>query len=234
MNETILTIPGQTPTVDALVVTPDGAGPFDVAVIVNGAFEPQDAVQEVGRRFATEGLLAIVPALRDAPALRPNVTNGDLVRCIERIVDFAREQPGASASNVSLIGFGIGGFVALLAACHADVASAVSFYPRGIVRPIRGLRIEPIVRDMKSDVAPFLGLFGAQDERVRPEDVAKIRARLVLCRAVHELIVYPHAKNGFFLPSREEYRAEAASHAWTRTLEWLRRFARGNGLAQAK
>jgi carboxymethylenebutenolidase len=226
MSETILTIPGQSPTVDALVITPDGTGPFDVVVVVHGAFESLDGAQQIGRRFAEDGFLAIVPALRDAALLRPTVTNRDLVLCVERVIDFARDQPGASGSSVNVVGFGIGGFVALLAGCHADVASAVSFYPRGIVRPIRGLRIEPILRDMKSDVAPFLGLFGAQDERVRPEDVAKIRARLVLCRAVHELIVYPHAKNGFFMPSRDEYRAEAAAHAWTRTLEWVRRRAR--------
>jgi carboxymethylenebutenolidase len=226
MNETILTIPGTAP-MDALVVSPDGEGPFDVAIVVNGAFEPHEAVHEVARRFAAEGYLAIVPVLRDAQTLRPKVSNGDLLRCVERVIDLGREQPGAGASQVNLVGFGIGGFVALLAACHADVKAAVGFYPRGIVRPIRGLTIEPIVRDVKSDVAPFLGLFGAQDERVRPEDVAKIRARLVLCRAVHELIVYPHAKNGFFLPSRDEYRAEAAAHAWTRTLEWMQHKGQG-------
>jgi carboxymethylenebutenolidase len=214
---------------EAIVVSPDGSGPFDVVVVVRGAFEARDAVDGLAGRFAAAGYLAIAPALREASALRPELTNARLLGCVEQVVAYARKQAGIATPRISVVGLGVGGFIALLAACFTDAATAVSFYPRGIVRPIRGLRMQPLIEDLRADTAPFLGLFGAADEHVRPADVALMSARLVARRVVHELIVYPRVKNGFFLPSRPEYSEGAASDAWGRTLGWIKNGGRDRG-----
>jgi carboxymethylenebutenolidase len=231
MSEATLPIPGED-ALDAFVVAPEGDAARTPILVVHGAFEPNDGIHDVGRRLARHGFVAVSPFLREAAALRPRLTNEDLVRLVASASAFARARcapANAQASPppppvaVGMIGFALGGFVAFLAACRAQVAAAVGLYPRGLVRPIRGLSIAPLVGEVRAGAAPLLGLFGAQDERVRPRDLAQIRARLTACRVPHELVVYPHARPGFFSPERAEYRSDAADDAWSRALRWLDR-----------
>ncbi len=71
--------------------------------------------------------------------------------------------------------------------------------------------------------APFLGIYGEQDQGI-PLDVVQENQRQLEQHGIeHEIIVYPDAPHAFFNDTRpSSYRADHAEDAWARALDWLR------------
>jgi dienelactone hydrolase len=116
------------------------------------------------------------------------------------------------------VGFGLGGFVACLAAYRCAVGSAIVFYGEGLARLRTQLRILDVARP---GAAPMLCFVGASDKSIRVDDLAAVRERLVKVRMPHSFVIYPGATSNFFFPGASEYDSAAAADAWRRLLHAL-------------
>jgi carboxymethylenebutenolidase len=220
---------------DAFQALPQADGRAPALVIAQEAFGVNSHVKEVCRRFAREGYVALAPdfyhrtgrmltyAYDDPKRREPfsALTNDGLQRDVEAALAHLSKLPQVDAGRVGIVGFCLGGFIAFLAACRTDVATAVCFYGGGIVKRREGLRLEPLLTEAASIKVPVLCLFGEKDASIPPDEVEAIRSRLGMQPREHEVIVYPRAEHGFFCDERASFNREAAEDGWRRTVKWL-------------
>jgi carboxymethylenebutenolidase len=72
----------------------------------------------------------------------------------------------------------------------------------------------------------LLGLFGREDRRPSPEDVAKTEEELKKWRKTYEFHMYDNAGHGFFSVDRPSYRQHAAVDGWEKAFQWFGRYLR--------
>jgi carboxymethylenebutenolidase len=156
-----------------------------------------------------EARFAAVPKLRDADQI------GDLEAAADHLVvhdDVAR---------VSVLGFCMGGYMALKAAASGRFDRAVAFY--GMLRTPDAWRAPDLADplDLAADVCPTLAVFGTVDQFVPNDDVAALRERWA-DRPDCEIVVVDGAEHGFVHdPERPAHRADDAARCWARALEWV-------------
>jgi carboxymethylenebutenolidase len=121
--------------------------------------------------------------------------------------------------RIGVVGYGLGGYVALVAAYASQVGVAVCFYGAGPMRLRTELR--RIIDQPKRHAAPMLCLIGGEDSTVRPEDLAAIHERLGAFGMRHTFIIYPRTKGHFCRVGGADYRAPEADDAWQRLVHAL-------------
>jgi carboxymethylenebutenolidase len=121
---------------------------------------------------------------------------------------------GWDLDQIGLIGFGSGGYAALLAAASVELGAAVSI--RADLPAGDGARSVGPVR------TPWLGLFGALDEETTPGAVAAFGTALAACSPVFTQVVsYPGVTGDFVHDGINPLTHAAAYDSWQRTVEWL-------------
>jgi len=117
-----------------------------------------------------------------------------------------------------VVGFCMGGSLALVSATHSfDWAGVIAFYA-GMSRNFAGAGT---LLDLASGVrSPVLGLFGGADPGIPPEQVAALDVKLDEAGVPHEIISYPGAPHSFFDRKQAEY-AEQSADAWQRILAFI-------------
>ena len=68
---------------------------------------------------------------------------------------------------------------------------------------------------------PLLGLFGVEDARPSPEDVAKTEEALKKFGKTYEFHTYENAGHAFFAVDRPQYRVHAAVDGWKKVFAWF-------------
>lgn len=201
---------------------PSGSGPGVVVIQEWWGLVPH--IRDVADRLAAEGFVAIAPDLyRGAQTSEPDEA-GKLVmemrldqaaRDMGGAVDALLAMPETTGSGVGVIGFCVGGGLALyLASLEPEVAAAVCYY--GFPRP--GLEW-----DLSTVKGAVLGHF-AEDDDFAPRELAdqmeqELRDAGVGVTFHH----YPGTAHAFFNDDRPEvHDAEAADLSWRRTLDFLR------------
>lgn len=235
LKESTVTIDTGDGPMDAFQVIPAADGPLPALIVAMEAFGVNDHIREVCRRFAREGYATLAPDFYhrsgrmlafayDDPSFREPfsaLTNAGVESDINDALRYLGGLREADGSRAGVIGFCVGGFMAFLAACRTEVATAVCFYGGGIVHPREGLKLEPLLTEAANIKVPVLCLFGAQDASIPPAEVEAVRSRLSMQPREHEVVVYPDAGHGFFCDARSAYDKGAADDAWTRTRKWL-------------
>jgi carboxymethylenebutenolidase len=127
--------------------------------------------------------------------------------------DFLNQGSQSDGSAPAVVGFCMGGRLALQAVLVEDgLATVVPFYGT------------PLTAEQAPGAkAPVLGLYGEEDTGIPVDDVRAMETALTEAGVENEIQIYPGAGHAFFNDTRESYNPDAASDAWTRTLEWLRR-----------
>ena len=69
--------------------------------------------------------------------------------------------------------------------------------------------------------SPILGIFAADDQGIKLEDVESFRDALGDLYKDHAIHIYPDVGHAFANPTGQRYNAEAAEDAWRRTLAFL-------------
>ena len=186
-----------------------------------------DHIVDVCHRFAAEGFTALAPDLyhgRTAPDREPDdaaraETALDLERAARHLsgaVDFLQAHSAVRGHGVAVVGFGMGGGLALwLATLRADAVRAVvpfyGFPPKGA---------EP---DWSSLTAAVEGHYAEHDDGAGPEAVAAFEEQLRDLGKEVRVFTYPGTGYAFFDDTRPEvYDDDSARQAWVRTLEFLR------------
>ena len=179
-------------------------------------------IQQVADRFAAAGYTALAPDLfhgdsttspdeaqRMLMALNIDRTAQDL----QQAADFLLQQESVTQPKLAVVGFCMGGQLALLAATvSASIGAVVDFYG-----------IHPNVKpDFSKLAAPVLGFFGENDDFVPPEVAQQLQSDIQQAGKSIEAHTYANAGHAFFNDSRPEvYNPQAAADAWERSLSFL-------------
>ena len=225
--------------IDAYVARPMGAGPYPGVVVIHHMPGWDAAHKEIGRRFAHEGYVAIVPnlhfregkatpeensaSIRAAGGMPDDRTMGD----VQGAIDFLRMLPYLNG-KIGVIGFCSGGRQAYLGACTLrGIDAVVCCYPGGTVaKPEEITPRQPVAPiDFTKDLqCPLLGLFGVEDKRPSPADAAKIEEALKKFGKTYEFHHYENAGHSFFSVDRPQYRVHAAMDGWKQVLAWYGKY----------
>jgi carboxymethylenebutenolidase len=163
-------------------------------------------------RFAQEGFTALAPDAPDGPD-GPGSPEDDI---LPAVVEYLFEHPAVRGHGVAVVGFGLGGGMALrVAALRPDrVRAAVPFY--ATVPPGGDL-------DWDSIEAAVEGHYGEADDVALTQTGNKLDEVLAPGRNEGRVFLYPNVGADFFDDTRRDaYDEDAARQAWVRTLEFLR------------
>lgn len=236
---------------EATIQTDDGPMPVHVAVpagtpkgavvVLQEAFGVTTHIQDVTRRFAHEGWQAIAPALfhregspvvaydrlEQAMPLVGTLTSGGITN--DLIATFGNlEASGFPPDRTAVVGFCMGGAVALYAGTLRPLGAAVTFYGGGVVTGKFGL---PALVDLAPTLStPWLGLYGDEDQGIPVGDVESLREQAAKAPVETEVVRYADAGHGFHCDERPgSFTPGAAADAWRRTLDWLDRHMGATG-----
>ena len=218
--------PGAGDTTAGYLATGEGAGPG--VIVVHEWWGLVEHPRRVCDRLAAEGFTTLAPDLyhgRSAPVGNPDDAQEamaalDLQRAAadpSGAVDHLQDHPAVRGRGVGVVGFGMGGRLALwLASTRPDrVRAVVPFYafaPRDELQP-----------DYGAITAAVEGHYAGDDELAGPEAVRGLEEVLDDPPRDVRMFVYPGTSHGFFDDTRPEaYDEDAARQAWVRTLEFLR------------
>lgn len=200
--------------------------PRPAVAVIQEWWGVDDHIKDVTRRFAQEGFVALAPDLYhgvvvsepdEARKLVMELDMDEAVREIQHAIAFLLQQESVAGPRVGIVGFCMGGRLALRTALiEPNLGAVVAFY---------GTPLAP--EEVSQVKAPILGLYGAEDTSIPVEQVRAMEAALQQAGIEHEIEVYDGAGHAFFNDARESYRPEAAADAWQRTLAWLREYLHG-------
>ncbi|CAO5248504.1 carboxymethylenebutenolidase [Frankia sp. AgKG'84/4] len=128
---------------------------------------------------------------------------------------------GFPAQQQAIIGFCMGGTVALHTATRHPLAGAISFYGGG-VSTSAWPGVAPLVEAAPYLRGPWLGLYGEQDALITNDEIAALRVAAARSGRPTDLISYPDAGHAFHSDDRDAvYRPVAAADAWSRAVRFL-------------
>lgn len=202
-------------------------------LVIQEAFGVNDHIEDVARRLAGEGWLAVAPHLfhrsgdpklpYDIAQARPHMeqltAEGVLADVDAALAEL--DGRGIAPERTGIVGFCMGGTVALVVGTRrADrLGAAVSFYGGGVKQGRFGFR--PLVEEATDLGVPWLGLYGDLDHGISVDDVEDLRTAATKSGQETEIVRYPDAGHGFHSDARESYHPSSAADAWRRTLEWF-------------
>jgi carboxymethylenebutenolidase len=209
-------------TVQGMLYTPAGKGPFPALVVVHEWWGLNDWVKEQASKLADQGYVSLaIDLYRGKVATTPDeahqimrgVPEDRAKRDLHAAVEFLKSQPNVKKARIGAIGWCMGGGYALdVALQEPDLAALVINYGH--------LATDP--EALKKINAPILGLFGGQDRGITPDDVHKFEQQLKQMGKTVEIKIYDDAGHAFENPNNKEgYRAADAADAWKRTVDFL-------------
>ncbi len=210
-------------TIKGLMAKPAGKGPFGAVLVVHKNRGLNPYVQDVVRRVAKSGYLALGPDGLTPAGGYPGTD--DEGRTMQRALDseklledfFAGFEHLVNHENstgkVGAVGFCYGGGVCnALAVAYENMACSVPFYGR-----------QAAVEDVPSIKAPLMLHYAENDTRVNAGWSA-YEAALKRHGKTYEAYVYEGANHGFHNDTTPRYDKAAASLAWERTLDWFAKY----------
>lgn len=116
----------------------------------------------------------------------------------------------SSDGPVGIVGFGMGGSLALWASVRLNelVAAAVSFYGTQQI-------------DFAGSRSSYLIHFAEEDDYISDDEAVFMEATMGLESLPVEVIIYPGTKHGFCEPDGETFDPDAFEQAWSRTIDFL-------------
>ncbi len=224
----------------AYFARPAGAGPFPTILVIEEIFGVHEYIQDVCRRFAKLGYLAVAPELYARIGDPSQYT--DPHEIVSKIILKAPDavmlsdldstaawaaSNGGDPSRLGVTGFCRGGRDTWLYAEHNPrLKAAVAWYG-----PVKG-PVSVIQPHTPTDQAaalrcPLLGLYGGKDDSINPADVND--AAQLAREAGHkvQIHVFPDAGHGFHADYRATYNKAAAEQGWAEALAWFK----ANGVA---
>ena len=206
--------------------------PTTAVVVLQEAFGVNDHIEDVARRFADEGLLAVAPALfhrsgsprlgyddieQAYPYLR-ELTSRGVEEDVEQTLEHLRRL-GFKDHAIGTVGFCMGGTVSLVCGARYALGASVTFYGGGVREGRFGE--PPLVELAPGLQTPWMGLYGDEDSGIPTDDVEALRAAAASAPVSTEVVRYPEAGHGFHCDARDAFRPAPARDAWRRTIDFL-------------
>ncbi len=206
---------------------PDGACHGGVLVFQE-AYGVNDHIENITRRLAREGFMAIAPELfhRAAPAgfeipygtdfavIRPYIealTRENVLLDVQASYDWLKAE--IQSDKIGCVGFCMGGNVSFMANSRVPLKAAVSFYGTRI------LQNSDLVPDQK---APLLLVWGGKDKGTPPEKLKELTDALRAAGKDFVNTEFSEAGHGFNSDDRvAAYHPASATTAWGMTMAFF-------------
>ena len=209
---------GNSGTMRGYLVQPSGAGPFPVVLVVHENRGLNPYIEDVARRAATEGFLALAPdGLFPVGGYPGNDDDGrtlqaglDQGKLRIDLVNSARFLKGhkLSTGKLGVTGFCYGGGIVnfLAATLGPDMHAGAPYY--GVAADTSTV---PRIK------APLVCHLAENDDRINSTYPAFVVA-LKAANVAHEVHTYPGTQHGFHTNSTPRYSEAAAKLSWDRTI----------------
>jgi carboxymethylenebutenolidase len=209
-------------TVQALLYTPPGKGPFPAIIVIHEYWGLNDWIKEQASKLADQGYEALaIDLYRGKVATTPDVAHEIMrgvpedraKRDLRAAFGFLQSQPNVRKDRIGAIGWCMGGGYSLdVALQEPTLAADVINYGR----------LATDTDAIKKINAPILGLFGGQDHGITPDDVHKFEATMKQLGKKINVKIYDDAGHAFENPNNKPgYRPADAADAWQRTVSFL-------------
>lgn len=214
-------------------------GSFPVVLVAHEIFGVHEWIQDVCRRFAKAGYLAIAPslyarqgdvskieAINDIIKIVSKVPDGQVMSDLDATIRWAAKNHG-KANKVAITGFCWGGrIVWLYAQYNPKIKAGAAWYGQVVRRP--NPPADPLHPTMSIDFAkdlkvPVIGFYGGQDKGITVDGVQRMQVELKKGKSKSEIIVYPNADHGFLADYRPSYNKQSAEDAWPKLLAWFKK-----------
>jgi carboxymethylenebutenolidase len=210
-----------------LATAKEGAGPG--VIVIQEWWGLDSYIKEVADKLSEEGFTALAPDLYHgeiakhtemdkAAQLMNSLPPDRAARDMAGAVDYLLGHDAVRGHSVGVVGFCMGGMLALLlAAMQGDkIGAVVSYYgaPLGDMEP-----------DWSDLAAPVLCHVAENDDFFRPDAILDLEKKLKGMGKDVTVHVYPGTGHAFALEHNAlgTHDADAARQAWVRTLEFLRK-----------
>jgi len=190
-------------------------------IVIHEWWGLNDNIRMMTRRLAGEGYVALAVDLysgnvaenpQDARKFMSQVDQENTVSNLEQAYVYLSEQAGDE--DIGVIGWCFGGGWSLQTAIAMPdkIDATVIYYGRLVTDDDK---LQPL--DM-----PILGIFGAEDRGIPPEQVNTFEDKLNELGKDASIHIYEGANHAFANPSGERYNKEAAADAWQKTTAFFK------------
>jgi carboxymethylenebutenolidase len=209
-------------TVHGIVYRPAGKGPFPGIVVIHEWWGLNDWVKEQASKLADQGYVTLAVDLyrgkvattpEEAHEIMRGVPEDRAKRDLAAAFSYLQSMSNVKKNKIGAIGWCMGGGYSLdVALQEPTLAADVINYGH--------LATDP--EALKKINAPILGLFGAQDRGITPEDVHKFGDMMDKLGKKIDVTIYPDAGHAFENPNNKDgYREADAQDAWKKTVTFL-------------
>jgi carboxymethylenebutenolidase len=209
-------------TVNAMMYTPQGNGPFPALIVIHEWWGLNDWVKEQASKLADQGYAALAIDLyhgkvasspEEAHEMMRGVPEDRAARDLKAAFAYLASQQNVDKSKIGSIGWCMGGGYSLQTALvNPELKATVINYGH--------LATEP--ETLKKINAAVLGIFGGQDRGITVDDVRKFESQLKSLGKKVDIHIYPDAGHAFENPNNKQgYREADAKDAWNQTVSWL-------------
>lgn len=229
---------GQIPAYRAM---PDKkGGKFPIVLVVHEIFGVHEYIQDICRRFAKLGFMAVAPALyarvgevkdlADPASINRQVfskiPDNESMSDLDAAATWAAKN-GGNANKLSITGFCWGGRIVWLYAAHnPKLKAGAAWYGRVVPTPnspVNAVQPQTPINFAATMKPPVIGFYGALDNGIPVEGVKRMQDELKKGKSGSEIIIYPNAGHGFHADYRQSFNKEAAEDAWKKLLEWFKK-----------
>lgn len=231
-------IPVQDGEIPAYRAMPASGSDFPVVLVVQEIFGVHEHIQDICRRFAKLGYLAIAPEIfaRQGDVSKisdiqqiiskvvSKVPDAQVMSDLDATVAWAGKSAKGNIDKLGITGFCWGGRITwLYSAYNPKVKAGVAWYGRLVSesKPLTPKNPIDIAADLK---VPVLGLYGGKDTGIPNDTVEQMRQSLKSGSSGSEIILYPDAPHAFFADYRPSYRKEQAEDGWKRLQAWFKQY----------
>lgn len=214
---------------------------FPVVLVIHEIFGVHEWIQDVCRRFAKLGYMAVAPALyarqgevssiKDSRELNrqifSKIPDTQSMSDLDATVAWAKKSGSGNTKKLSITGFCWGGRMVWMYAAHNPAVDAgAAWYGRVAPTtnsPVNEAQPKTPVDYAKGLKVPVLGLYGGLDKGIPLDGVQRMQDELKKGTSGSEIVVYPNADHGFHADYRPSYNKEASEDAWMKLLEWFKK-----------
>jgi carboxymethylenebutenolidase len=209
-------------TVQGLIFTPEGKGPFPGILVIHEWWGLNDWVKEQASKLSDLGYVALAVDLYrgkvattegEAHEIMRGVPEDRAARDLHAAFEFLKSQPNVKKDRIASIGWCMGGGYSF------DVALQEPTLTADVIN-YGHLATDP--ESLKKINASILGVFGGQDRGITGDDVKKFEQAMKQLGKKVDIVIYPNAGHAFENPNNKAgYRADDAADAWKRTVDFL-------------
>ena len=215
--------PGETGDVKAFLARPKAGNKFPAVLIIHENRGLQPHIQDVTRRMAKEGFLAMAPDALSPLGGTPENDQDKAVSMIGQLdkektiknfvaaVKYLKTQPN-STGKVGCTGFCWGGGMTNQVAVNCpDLDAAVPYYG-----------MQPTADQVPSIKAPIMAHYAGEDARIN-QGIPAFEEALKKNKKKYQIFIYEGAQHAFNNDSNpERYNEKAAKLAWSRTITFFK------------